>query len=86
MANKAKPRDDRDRRAKVEALRREQQAKERRKSLMFIALAIVVGVGLIAAAAVPSLLKGRNDPAKKALSSFGVAAGAREVKHRLPGY
>lgn len=76
MANKAKPRDDRDRRAKVEALRREQQAKERRKSLMFIGLAIVVGVGLVAAAAVPSLLKSRNDPAKKALSSFGAAAGA----------
>jgi len=76
VANKAKPRDDRDRRAKVEALRREQQAKERRKSLVFIALAVVVGVGLIAAAALPSILKSRNDPAAGALSSFGVPASA----------
>ncbi len=76
MANKAKPRDDRDRRAKVEEMRRQQQAQERRKSLLFIGLAIVVGVGLVAAAAVPSLLKSRNDPVKKALGGFGVSADA----------
>ena len=77
MANKPKAQD-RDRRAKVEAMRKEQQAKERRKSLMFIVLAVVVGLGLVAAAAVPSYLKSRNDPAKKALSSFGVAADAAD--------
>ena len=74
MANKPKPQD-RDRRAKVEAMRREQQARERRKSLLFIGIAVVLGLGLVAAAAVPAYLDSRNDPAKKALDSFGVSAG-----------
>ena len=77
MANKPKAQD-RDRRAKVEAMRKEQQARERRKSLLFIMLAVVVGLGIVAAAAVPSYLKSRNDPAKKALDSFGVAASAAD--------
>jgi hypothetical protein len=75
VANKSKPQS-RDRRTKVEAMRREQQARERRKNLMFIAVAVVVGLGIVAAAAVPSYLKSRNDPAKKSLSSFGVKAAA----------
>ena len=75
MANKPKAQD-RDRRAKVEAMRREQQARERRKSLLFIVIAVVVGLGIVAAAAWPAIQKNRNDPAKKALSSFGVAADA----------
>jgi hypothetical protein len=80
VANKPKAQktQDRDRRAKVEAMRREQQARERRKSLLFIVIAVVVGLGIVAAAAVPSYLKSRNDPAKKALSSFGVDAGAAD--------
>ena len=73
MANKPKSQD-RDRRAKVEAMRREQQARERRKSLIFIVIAVVVGLGLIAAAAVPAYLNSRNDPANKALTSFGPPA------------
>jgi hypothetical protein len=77
VANKPKSQE-RDRRAKVEAMRREQQARERRKSLLFIVIAVVVGLGIVAAAAVPSYLKSRNDPAKKALSSFGVAAAAAD--------
>jgi hypothetical protein len=75
VANKSKPQD-RDRRAKVEAMRREQQARERRKSLLFITIAVLIGVGLVAAAALPPYLKSRNDPAKKALTSFGVSASA----------
>lgn len=74
MADKKKQ--DRDRRAKVEEMRRAEQARERRKSMLFIVLAVVVGLGLITAAALPAYLKGRNDPAKKALSSFGVSASA----------
>ncbi len=77
MANKSKSHD-RDRRAKVEAMRREQQARERRKSLLFIVVAVVVGIGLVAAAAVPAYLDSRNDPAKKALDTFGVATSAAD--------
>lgn len=73
MANKSKQQE-RDRRAKIEAMRKAEQSKQRRKSMLFIVLAGIVGLGLIAAAAVPAYLKGRNDPAKKALSSFGVSA------------
>jgi hypothetical protein len=65
---------ERDRRAKVEAMRREQQAREKRKSMLFIVLAIVVGVGLVAAATIPAYLSKRNDPANKSLASFGVSA------------
>ena len=75
MANKPKPQD-RDRRTKVEAMRKAEQARERRKSLVFVAIAVVVGIGLVAAVAVPAYLDRRNDPANKALSSFGVAASA----------
>lgn len=73
-----KKQQDRDRRAKVEEMRRAEQARERRKSMLFIVLAVVVGLGLIAAAAVPAYLKGRNDPAKKPLASFGVSTGAAD--------
>ena len=59
-------------------MRRAEQARERRKSMLFIALAVVVGLGLIAAAAVPAYLKGRNDPAKKALAEFGVPVAAAD--------
>lgn len=75
MANRTKQQD-RDRRAKIEAMRAAERAKERRKSLLFIVLATVVGLGLVAAAAVPAYLENRNDPANRSLSSFGVAASA----------
>ena len=77
MANKPKSQE-RNRRAQVEAMRREQQARERRKSLLFIVIAVVVGLGLVAAAAVPAYLDSRNDPANKAVDTFGVAASAAE--------
>jgi hypothetical protein len=76
VANKPKPQGDRDRRAKVEAMRKAEQARERRKSMIFVVIAVLVGVGLIAAVAVPSYVKSRNDPKNKALSSFGVSASA----------
>jgi hypothetical protein len=76
VANKAKSSkvSEKDRRARVEAMRREQLAKERRKSLIFVTLAVLVGAGLVVAAALPAYLHNRNDPAKKTLSSFGVSA------------
>jgi hypothetical protein len=76
VANKAKSNKDsqRDRRARVEAMRREQVAKERRKSTIIVALAVIVGLGLVAAAAWPAYRASHNDPAKKSISSFGVSA------------
>ena len=77
MANKSKQQD-RDRRAKIEAMREAEKAKERRKSMLFIVLAAVIGLGLVAAAAVPAYLESRNDPAKKALAEFGVGPAAAD--------
>lgn len=65
---------EKDRRARIEAMRKAEQARERRKSMLFVVLAVVVGLGLIAAAAIPAYLNSRDDPANKALSSFGVDA------------
>jgi hypothetical protein len=78
VANKAKSSkgNERDRRARVEAMRREQLARERRKSMIIVVVAVIVGAGLVIAAALPAYLSKRNDPAKKSLSSFGVSASA----------
>ncbi len=76
VANKPKQQGDRDRRAKVEAMRKAEQARERRKSMIFVVIAVLVGIGLIAAVAIPSYLKSQDDPKNKSLSSFGVSAGA----------
>lgn len=78
MADKSKKQQERDRRARVEEMRKAERARERRKSMLFIVLASVIGLGLVAAAAVPAYLDSRNDPAKKALSEFGVAAAAAD--------
>jgi hypothetical protein len=69
---------EKDRRARVEAMREAERAKEQRKSMLFIALAVVVGVGLIAAAAIPAWLGSRDDPANKDLASFGVSRSAAD--------
>lgn len=76
MTKKAKSKSDGDRRDKVEAMRRETQARERRKTLLVVAVAVLVGLGLVAAAIVPSYLKSKNDPANKALSTFGVTSAS----------
>ena len=78
MANKAKSSkvSEKDRRARVEAMRKEQQARERRKSIIILTIVVLVGIGLVAAAALPAYLKKRNDPANKSLSSFGVSAAS----------
>jgi hypothetical protein len=77
VANKTKQLE-RDRRAKIEAMRKAEQARQRRRSVLFIVVAAVVGLGLIAAAAVPAYLENRNDPANKPLSAFGVGAAAAD--------
>jgi hypothetical protein len=62
-----------DRRETIENLRREQKRAERRKTFVFVGIAGVLGLGLVAAAAVPAIMDAANDPAGKALSSFGVS-------------
>jgi Protein of unknown function (DUF3105) len=62
-----------ERRAKIEEMRRQQAAAERRKTAIFVGGSIVIGLGLIGAAVAPAVIKNINDPAKKPLSSFGVS-------------
>jgi Protein of unknown function (DUF3105) len=69
------------RRAVVEQMRREQQAKERRKTWTFIGVAVLVGA-IIIGTAVWQLLK-EQDSDTRALASIGVPAseaGCRPVK------
>jgi hypothetical protein len=75
VASKTKQ-SERDRRAKIEAMRRAEQAKQRRRSITFLVIAVVVGIGLVAAVVIPTYLDKKNDPANKAVSSFGVSAAA----------
>ena len=75
MASKTKQ-VERDRRAKIEAMRRAEAAKQRRRSIAFLVVAIVVGLGLIGAVVIPSYLGQRNDPANKSMSDFGVSTAA----------
>jgi hypothetical protein len=75
VASKTKQ-SERDRRAKIEEMRKAEAAKQRRRSMAFVVIAVLVGLGLVAAVAVPTYLDKKNDPANKALSSFGVAASA----------
>jgi hypothetical protein len=54
-----------DRRARLEELRRQQRAAERRKNFLFAGSAIVIAVGLIAAATIPTYMHDRAQAAKK---------------------
>jgi hypothetical protein len=65
-----------ERRAKIEEMRRQQAAAERRKTVLFIGVSVIIGLGLIGAAVAPSIMKSINDPTKKPLNSFGVATSA----------
>jgi hypothetical protein len=67
---------ERDRRAKIEEMRRAEQAAQRRRSIGFLVVAVLVGIGLVAAVVVPSYLKNKNDPANKALDALGVSTAA----------
>ncbi len=75
MASKTKQ-SERDRRAKIEEMRKAEAAKQRRRSMAFVVIAVVVGIGLVAAVVVPTYLDNKNKPENKALSSFGVSASA----------
>ena len=71
MATKTK-----DRRARIEEMRRAQARAERRKTLGFVSVAVVIGLLLIAVPVGQAILKARNDPARRPLSAFGVAPAA----------
>lgn len=71
MASSSKKAPD-SRRVKIDQLRAEQKAKERRRSFIFVGIAIVVGLGIIAAAAIPLIRQ--NMERNRDVSSFGVAA------------
>jgi hypothetical protein len=69
-----------DRKRKLEQLKREQRAKERRKTWTTVGIATLLGLGLIAAVVVPSVLKSRRTASAKkaAVATLGVATAAAE--------
>ncbi len=81
----AKSSKDRDRRAVVEQMRRDQQRSERRRTIAVISACLVVGALIIGFAAVP-LLQQRSRAAK-ALSDLGAGAGSCQdvVKKKATG-
>jgi Protein of unknown function (DUF3105) len=64
------------RREKLEALRREQQRSERRRTVLIVGVSIAVALGLIAAAAVPLIRGWLDDPNRRDWADFGVSASA----------
>jgi hypothetical protein len=66
-----------DRRARLEDLRRQQKAAERRKNFLFIGSAIAVAVILIAAAIIPAYL---NDQAKQRKAKAGYQAAPTKAE------
>ncbi len=78
MANKPKQSSEtrESRRAKVEALRRQQQAQDRRRTIMYVAGAVLVGLVIIGAAGFALFRETMNDPARRDWADFGVPAAA----------
>jgi hypothetical protein len=76
-----------DRKRVLEDLKRQQRAKERRKTFITVGIASLLSLGLIAAVVVPAVLKDRRNAnakkaaareAKKPLADFGVKLAAAE--------
>jgi hypothetical protein len=66
-----------DRRARLEELRKQQRAAERRKNFLFAGAAILIALGLIAAAVIPAYL---NDQAKAAKKKTGYQASPTKAE------
>ena len=64
MASKTKQ-SERDRRAKIEEMRKAEAAKQRRRSMGFVVIAVVVGLGLVAAVVVPTYLDKTERPGQQ---------------------
>jgi Protein of unknown function (DUF3105) len=62
------------RRERIEQMRRQQQATERRRTVTIVAACALVGLVIIGAAAWMPVMNWVNDPARKAMSEFGVTA------------
>jgi Protein of unknown function (DUF3105) len=75
VANTKKP-PPRTRRDRVEELRREQQAAQRRKNAVFLTVAVVIAIGLVLAAVLPTYYKHKNDLTRKAIQALGVSTSA----------
>jgi len=71
----------RDRRQRIEEMRKQQRATERRKNFLFVGAAIAVAVILILAAVIPAYLhdKHKKDEAKKATKVLQLAPTAAET-------
>ena len=76
-----------DRKQKLEQLKREQRAKERRKTLVTVGIASLLGLGLIGSVTVPAVIRNNKvnnekkaaaRDAKLPLADFGVKAAAAE--------
>ena len=74
VANKPKKTIARDRRAKLDQLRHEQKAAERRKTIIFVTIAAVAAVGILAAAIIPLINESREE--SRPYTDFGVPAAA----------
>lgn len=74
MANKPKKAVVEPRRTRIDELRAQQKAAERKRSMIFIGIAVVVGLALVALAAVPLYQQWQDE--NRAISEFGVSASA----------
>ncbi len=75
MPQSSKKQQAEDRRARVEALRKEQEQKDRRRKMLVFGISGALALGIIAAAAIPLINQARNNPANKGWDTFGVASG-----------
>lgn len=74
MANKPKKPVVDPRRARIDELRTQQKSSERKRTFILVGVAVVVGLAIIGAAAVPLIQ--RSAESNRAISEFGVAASA----------
>jgi hypothetical protein len=77
----------RDRRQRIEEMRKQQRASERRKNFIFAGAASVVAIGLILAAVIPAYLhdKHKKDEAKKATKVLQLKPTAAETAASCSG-
>jgi hypothetical protein len=78
VPNKPKVATQKNRRAKIEELRRQQRAAERRKTLVFVGIASVIALAIVAAAAWPLYTDWRDDPSRQSISAFGVSLASAQ--------